>query len=68
MQGDSDDRTDDHEAMPPADDETEGYSFNWDLVEDPKGGKHLRQGWDPNDPALGKPQPRKSAASDSEGR
>ena len=42
------------------DDDTEGHAFKWDLVEDPKGGRRLRQGWNPNDPAPGQPQPRKA--------
>ena len=28
-------------------DDTEGHAFKWDRVEDPKGGKRLRQGWEP---------------------
>ena len=30
------------------------------FVDDPKGGKRLSQGWNPNDPAPGKPQPRRA--------
>ena len=42
------------------DDDTEGHAFKWDVVEDPKGGKQLRQGWNPNDPAPGAPPARRS--------
>ena len=58
----------DDETVDPApieDEDTEGNAFKWELVDDPKGGKRLRQGWDTSDPAPGKPQPRKSNASDS---
>ena len=51
----------DHDVKDPAqDDDTEGHAFKWDVVDDPKGGKRLRQGWNPNDPAPGAPQPRRS--------
>ena len=40
-----------------SDDDTEGHAFKWDVVDDPKGGKRLRQGWNPNDPAPGAPPP-----------
>jgi hypothetical protein len=43
-----------------SDDDVEGHAFKWDLVDDPKGGKRLDQGWNPNDPAPGKPQPRRA--------
>ena len=40
-----------------SDDDTEGHAFKWDVVDDPKGGKRLRQGWNPNYPAPGAPPP-----------
>jgi hypothetical protein len=49
------------------DEDTEGNAFKWELVDDPKAGKRLRQGWDTTDPAPGKPQPRKSTAGDTKG-
>jgi hypothetical protein len=49
---------------PVLDDEedTEGNAFKWEIVDDPKGGKRLRQGWNVEDPAPGKPQPRNGGA------
>ena len=46
-----------------SDEDTEGHAFKWDLVEDPKGGKSLRQGWNPQDPAPGAPPLRRTEAT-----
>lgn len=45
-------------AAPDDEQDTEGNLFKWELVDDAKGGKRLRQGWDPASPAPGTPQPR----------
>jgi hypothetical protein len=31
-------------------DDTEGQAFKWQIIDDPKGGKQLRQGWTPDEP------------------
>ena len=31
-------------------DDTEGQAFKWQIVELPKGGRQLRQGWTPDEP------------------
>ncbi len=35
-------------------DDTEGQAFRWQLVDDPKGGRQLRQGWTPDEPQGGR--------------
>ena len=45
-------------VQPPAsedENDTEGQAFAWRLVDDPKGGKRLRQSWSPDDPPPGRP-------------
>jgi hypothetical protein len=37
-------------------DDTEGQAFKWEVVEDPKGGRQLRQGWSPDEPGTGRPR------------
>jgi hypothetical protein len=47
----------DRPDAPVDDDDTEAHAFKWDLVSDGKGGKRLRQGWNPDDPPPGRPAP-----------
>lgn len=42
------------EQLPSADDDTEGQAFRWQVVDDTKGGKQLRQGWTPDEPQAGR--------------
>jgi hypothetical protein len=48
------------ETSPPdmtAEDDTEGQAFKWQIVDDPKGGRQLRQGWTPDEPQSGRGRP-----------
>lgn len=38
----------------PDEDDTEGQAFKWQVVDDPKGGRQLRQGWTPDEPQSGR--------------
>jgi hypothetical protein len=45
------------QTTPPAltpENDTEGQAFKWQIVDDPKGGRQLRQGWTPDDPQSGR--------------
>ena len=37
-----------------SEDDTEGQAFKWQVVDDPKGGRQLRQGWTPDEPQTGR--------------
>ncbi len=48
-----------------SEDDTEGQAFKWQVVDDPKGGRQLRQGWTPDEPQTGRG--RTSSASKDKG-
>ena len=52
----------------PADDgdDTEGQAFKWQIVDDPKGGRQLRQGWTPDEPQSGKARTNTTAKGKSD--
>lgn len=46
-----------HDEQPrPEDDDVEAHAFKWTAQDDGKGGKRMRQGWDPDSPPPGLPE------------